>query len=109
MELKLGSRLSKTARDEMVDDLLNLLGLSKVADSVVGGPKVRGISGGERKRLSIAVEMISSPAVLFLDEPTRYGIAALIVEVCVVLSSLAFLFSRLSSPCASIPPSCSLL
>ena len=71
VELKLGSRLSKTARDEMVDGLLNQLGLSKVADSIVGGAKVRGISGGERKRLSIAVEMISSPAVLFLDEPTR--------------------------------------
>lgn len=107
MELKLGSRLSKTARNEMADDLLNLLGLSRVADSVVGGPKVRGASGGEGKQLSIAVEKISSPAVLFLNEPTRHSIAALTAEACVVLSSLAFLFSRLSSPCASILPSCS--
>ena len=55
----------------MVHDLMEQLGLSKIADSIVGSTKVRGISGGERKRLSIAVEMISSPELLFLDEPTR--------------------------------------
>jgi len=64
VELKLGSLLSKAARDDMVDDLLEQLGLSKTAHTVVGDSKVRGISGGERKRLSIAVEMISSPSVL---------------------------------------------
>lgn len=71
VELKVGSRLSEHARDEMVRELLEQLGLTKVADSLVGSSKVRGISGGERKRLSIAVEMISAPAVIFLDEPTR--------------------------------------
>lgn len=70
VELKLGSLLSKSARDDMVDELLNELGLTKAADTVVGNNKIRGISGGERKRLSIAVEMISSPSAIFLDEPT---------------------------------------
>lgn len=67
VELKLGSLLSKTARDEMVDDLMSQLGLTKTANTVVGGSKVRGISGGERKRLSIAVEMISSPSVMYVQ------------------------------------------
>lgn len=70
VELKLGSQLTKTARDNKVQDLIDMLGLTKAADTIVGNTKVRGISGGERKRLSIAVEMISSPSVIFLDEPT---------------------------------------
>ena len=72
VQLQLGSRLSQRARKKAVDDILEQLGLTKVADSIVGNNKVRGISGGERKRLSIAVEMIASPALIFLDEPTRY-------------------------------------
>lgn len=40
------------------------------ADSNVGDAKVRGISGGEKKRLSVACELIASPSVIFADEPT---------------------------------------
>ena len=40
------------------------------ADSCVGVAKVRGISGGEKKRLSLACELIASPSVIFADEPT---------------------------------------
>ena len=69
VELKLGSLLSKLARDEMVDDLLSQLGLTKTANTIVGDNKVRGISGGERKRLSIAVEMIASPSVMYVSNP----------------------------------------
>lgn len=71
VELKMGSFLKKKAeRDALVRDLMVQLGLSKSANTIVGNAKVRGISGGERKRLSIACEMISSPSVIFLDEPT---------------------------------------
>lgn len=70
VQLKLGSLLSKHARDEMVQDLMEKVGLSESHDTIVGNATVRGLSGGERKRLSIAVEMISSPAAIFLDEPT---------------------------------------
>ena len=70
VELKLGRMASKAVRDEMVEDLMAQVGLSKSADTIVGDNKIRGISGGERKRLSIAVEMISSPQLVFLDEPT---------------------------------------
>lgn len=40
------------------------------AYSNVGDAKVRGISGGEKKRLSLACELIASPSVIFADEPT---------------------------------------
>ena len=68
VELKLGSRLGKSAKDDVVADLMEMLGLTKSANTIVGNSKVRGLSGGERKRLSIACELISSPPVIILDE-----------------------------------------
>ena len=70
VELKLGSLISKEAQAERVEELIHQLKLEKAADTIVGDAKVRGISGGERRRLAIACELISSPSVLFLDEPT---------------------------------------
>ena len=46
------------------------LKLDRCIDTLVGGPTIKGISGGEKKRTSIAFELISNPQVLFLDEPT---------------------------------------
>mmetsp|Transcript_34469 Transcript_34469/g.60493 ORF Transcript_34469/g.60493 Transcript_34469/m.60493 type:complete len:589 (+) Transcript_34469:40-1806(+) len=53
-----------------VDNILEELGLIAVADHAIGGTLQRGISGGEKKRASIAYELVNDPAVLFLDEPT---------------------------------------
>lgn len=53
-----------------VTDTLNDLGLDAVKDLKVGSPINKYISGGQRKRLNIALELIREPAVLFLDEPT---------------------------------------
>uniref|UniRef100_A0A1D1ZJP5 ABC transporter G family member 7 n=1 Tax=Anthurium amnicola TaxID=1678845 RepID=A0A1D1ZJP5_9ARAE len=69
-ELQLPNLLSAEARDEYVSKMLFQLGLINCADSVVGDAKVRGISGGEKKRLSLACELIASPSVIFADEPT---------------------------------------
>lgn len=46
------------------------LGDERVANSLIGDENVRGISGGQRKRVSIAMEFIAQPSLLFLDEPT---------------------------------------
>ncbi|XP_051149198.1 ABC transporter G family member 7 [Andrographis paniculata] len=69
-ELQLQDISSVEERVEYVNDLLFNLGLINCADSRVGDAKVRGISGGERKRLSLACELIASPSVIFADEPT---------------------------------------
>ncbi|KAE9608681.1 putative maltose-transporting ATPase [Lupinus albus] len=53
-----------------VKSLIQELGLSHVARSRVGDERVRGVSGGERRRISIGVEVIHDPKVLILDEPT---------------------------------------
>ncbi|BBN06130.1 ATP-binding cassette, subfamily G (WHITE), member 2 [Marchantia polymorpha subsp. ruderalis] len=66
-ELQLGKDVDK---EKYVDDLLKRLGLGGCAGTIVGDKKVRGISGGEKKRLSIACELIASPSVIFADEPT---------------------------------------
>ncbi|XP_010553966.1 PREDICTED: ABC transporter G family member 7 isoform X2 [Tarenaya hassleriana] len=69
-ELQLREISSEEERDMYVDNLLFKLGLVSCADSCVGDAKVRGISGGEKKRLSLACELIASPSVIFADEPT---------------------------------------
>ncbi|KAJ3067737.1 hypothetical protein HDU98_009056 [Podochytrium sp. JEL0797] len=55
---------------ERVNEVVRMLGLTHIADSKCGGFGMRGISGGERRRVSIGVELVTSPAVLCLDEPT---------------------------------------
>lgn len=55
---------------ERVDDVINVMGLDKCCDTRVGDVFKRGISGGERKRTSIGIELVSDPNLLFLDEPT---------------------------------------
>lgn len=88
-ELQLPHMSLAEARDEYVNDLLRRLGLVSCADSIVGDAKVRGISGGEKKRLSLACELIASPSVIFADEPTT-GLDAFQAEkVMETLSQLA--------------------
>lgn len=64
-------RLNATLDDvnTQVSDLLEGLRLEKCADTFVGSTLVRGISGGEKKRTAVAVELITQPRMIFLDEP----------------------------------------
>jgi ABC-type multidrug transport system ATPase subunit/ABC-type multidrug transport system permease subunit len=55
---------------EKVDTLITKLGLDECADVLVGGEMIKGISGGQRKRTSVGLELITDPSLLFLDEPT---------------------------------------
>lgn len=68
--LRLGPESSQESAQTIVEDLIQKLGLTKSADTIVGNAKVRGLSGGERKRLSIACELLGNPQLLFCDEPT---------------------------------------
>ncbi|KJE95369.1 ABC transporter [Capsaspora owczarzaki ATCC 30864] len=68
--IRLPTELSVADRHQRVEAIIDELGLRKCADTIVGGNLIRGISGGEKKRLSVGVELITSPSLLFLDEPT---------------------------------------
>nr|XP_021144741.1 ATP-binding cassette sub-family G member 2 isoform X2 [Columba livia] len=68
--LRLPKSVKEQEKNERVNQVIKELGLTKVADSKVGTEFTRGVSGGERKRTSIGMELITDPAILFLDEPT---------------------------------------
>lgn len=55
---------------EVTDDTINILGLSRQANSKVGTPLQKGLSGGQKRRLSVAAQVVTKPHILFLDEPT---------------------------------------
>jgi len=65
-------KLKGTDQDKLkrVDEVIDDLALNKCADTFIGGPTLKGVSGGERKRTSIGVELITNPSMIFLDEPT---------------------------------------
>ncbi|KIV78509.1 hypothetical protein PV11_10219 [Exophiala sideris] len=68
--IRLPRNWSDARKQEHVDTLIACLGLSHVADSLVGDPRKPVISGGQRKRVSIGLELAAAPMALFLDEPT---------------------------------------
>ncbi|XP_057807966.1 ABC transporter G family member 23 [Salvia miltiorrhiza] len=80
-----------TARDreDRVENLMQELGLVHVADAFVGDEENRGISGGERKRVSIGVDVIHDPPILLLDEPTSGLDSSSALHVVELLSSMA--------------------
>ena len=56
--------------ESRVDSIMTDLKLTKIADSIIGNELIKGISGGEKKRVCIGIELISEPQILILDEPT---------------------------------------
>uniref|UniRef100_A0A8C2D121 ATP-binding cassette, sub-family G (WHITE), member 2a n=1 Tax=Cyprinus carpio TaxID=7962 RepID=A0A8C2D121_CYPCA len=87
--LRLPTSICQREKDEKVEKLIQELGLSKVADSRVGTQLIRGISGGERKRTNIGMELIIDPPVLFLDEPTTGLDASTANSVLMLLKRMA--------------------
>jgi len=69
-DLRLPKSTTTEKKIQIVDDIIKRLGLSSCEDTMVGGGRLRGVSGGERKRTSIGVELVTNPTILFLDEPT---------------------------------------
>ena len=61
---------SKEEKNDVIEKLINTLGLNDCCDIRVGSALNKGISGGERKRTAIGYELITDPMILFLDEPT---------------------------------------
>ncbi|XP_051141544.1 ABC transporter G family member 15-like [Andrographis paniculata] len=69
-KLRFPSNVSTEEVHSMIENTLTEMGLQDCADHLIGNWHLRGISGGEKKRLSIALEIITQPYLLFLDEPT---------------------------------------
>ncbi|XP_028776748.1 ABC transporter G family member 14-like [Neltuma alba] len=68
--LRLPNSLTNTEKMKHVERVIAELGLARCRNSIIGGALVRGISGGEKKRVSIGQEMLINPSLLLLDEPT---------------------------------------
>ena len=61
---------SSEERDELVQSTINYLGLSSCTDTIIGNIFFKGISGGQKRRVSIGVELMGQPSLLFMDEIT---------------------------------------
>ncbi|KAF3330745.1 ABC transporter G family member 15-like protein [Carex littledalei] len=68
--LRLPTTMSKEEVRNVVENTIEEMGLQDCSDRTIGNWHLRGISGGEKKRLSIALEILTRPRLLFLDEPT---------------------------------------
>ncbi|KAI9737831.1 MAG: hypothetical protein M1834_009200 [Cirrosporium novae-zelandiae] len=68
--LALPSNIGKVERIRRVDSLVKAFGLNNQASTLIGTPVRKGISGGQKRRVSVASQLITGPRILFLDEPT---------------------------------------
>ncbi|CAM8964218.1 unnamed protein product [Rhodiola kirilowii] len=86
--------MSLREKELRVESMIHELGLVHVADSYVGDEENRGVSGGERKRLSIGVDMVHDPAIMLLDEPTSGLDSTSALQVVELLSTMAKIKQR---------------
>ena len=108
-QLRLPKSMTKEQKIRRAETVLLKLGLKACADTVIGSEFVKGISGGEKRRVSIAVQVLTDPKILLADEPTS-GLDAwtasslldLLVElanegrtvICTIHQSRSDMFSR---------------
>ncbi|KAB5557950.1 P-loop containing nucleoside triphosphate hydrolase protein [Coniochaeta sp. 2T2.1] len=86
---RLSTSLPAAERKARIDSLLSSFGLVDQADTLVGTPLRKGISGGQKRRLGVASQLITCPKILFLDEPTSGLDSAASWEVVNYLRSVA--------------------
>ncbi|KAG0293756.1 hypothetical protein BGZ96_002339 [Linnemannia gamsii] len=82
-ELQMDESIPRAGKYAKVEDLIDLLGLRECADVLIGNHDVKGCSGGQRRRVSIGVKLVTEPSCLFLDEPTS-GLDALTAKAVVL-------------------------
>ncbi|KAI8956585.1 P-loop containing nucleoside triphosphate hydrolase protein [Daldinia sp. FL1419] len=87
--LRLPTWMSKSEKYQRAEEVLVKMGLKDCADNLVGNELVKGISGGEKRRVSIAVQILTDPRVLLLDEPTSGLDAFTASSILEVLQGLA--------------------
>ena len=80
-KLRLPRNTSNQELDELTHRMVTELGLLSCKDTFIGGLLIKGVSGGERKRTSVGVELVTKPSMVFLDEPTS-GLDSFSAEQC---------------------------
>lgn len=88
-QLRLSNSWTKERKKAYRDSTIHILGLWDIRHSIIGDETTRGISGGQRKRVNIGIEMVADPVVLFLDEPTSGLDSTSSMEVCAALRKIA--------------------
>lgn len=88
-QLRLPSFLSHEQKIQRAESVLLQLGLKDCADTLIGSDMVKGISGGEKRRVSIGIQILTDPQVLLLDEPTSGLDAFTAFSIIEVLKGLA--------------------
>ncbi|KAK8352900.1 hypothetical protein V6Z11_A05G123100 [Gossypium hirsutum] len=68
--LRLSSEVDTKTRKMFIEEVMELIELKPLRDAIVGLPGVDGLSTEQRKRLTIAVELVANPSIIFMDEPT---------------------------------------
>ncbi|KAK2994423.1 hypothetical protein RJ640_009650 [Escallonia rubra] len=68
--LRLAAAIKTDARKMFVEEVMDLVELNPLRNAIVGLPGVDGLSTEQRKRLTIAVELVANPSIIFMDEPT---------------------------------------
>ncbi|CAA7057995.1 unnamed protein product [Microthlaspi erraticum] len=68
--LRLPKEVTKDEKMRFVDEVMELVELNSLKDAIVGLPGITGLSTEQRKRLTIAVELVANPSIIFMDEPT---------------------------------------
>ncbi|KAF1835024.1 hypothetical protein BDW02DRAFT_496945 [Decorospora gaudefroyi] len=87
--LRLPKWMSKEQKTQKAEEILMKMGLKDCADNLIGNDLVKGISGGEKRRVTIAVQILTEPRVLLLDEPLSGLDAFTALSIMDVLRGLA--------------------
>ena len=66
-DFRLSRHTSTELKDQIVKDVMKLLGLYDIRHTIIGDERRRGISGGQKKRVNIGMELVAQPSMLFLD------------------------------------------
>ena len=87
--LRLPSWMSKEEKNRRAEEILMKMGLKDCANNLIGSDLIKGISGGEKRRVTIAIQILTDPKVLLLDEPTSGLDAFTATSIIEVLNGLA--------------------
>ena len=72
-KMRLSAKTSEAELNDLTSVMLSELGLKDCQDTIIGGELVKGVSGGERKRTAVGVELVTKPALVFLDGECTCG------------------------------------